>query len=78
MGVDDEDELIIVSRNGILIRLQGHDIATLGRNTQGVKVINLGENDQVRDVAYVREEEGAEGEGSEEDGTPTREDGDNS
>ncbi len=63
-GVDDEDELMIISREGILIRLPIRGVATLGRNTQGVKLINLGEDDQVRDVACVTKE----GE-PEEDGT---------
>ena len=53
MEVVDNDELIIVTHRGILIRLPVQDIRTIGRVTQGVKLINLGENDHVVDVERV-------------------------
>ncbi len=53
MNVVDDDELIIVTKGGILIRLPVHDIRTIGRVTQGVKLINLGEKDYVVDVERV-------------------------
>ncbi len=63
--VVDEDELMIISQKGILIRLPIRDIKVIGRNTQGVRVINLDEKDQVIDVARViaSEEDVVEGEG---------------
>ena len=51
--VVDDDELMIISEQGILIRLPIRDIKVIGRNTQGVTVINLSENDRVIDVARV-------------------------
>ncbi len=53
MIVVDDDELIIVTQGGILIRLPVHDIRSIGRVTQGVRLMNLGENDLVVDVERV-------------------------
>ncbi len=53
MEVVDNDELIIVTQNGILIRLPVQDIRPLGRITQGVRLINLGPEDLVVDVERV-------------------------
>ena len=52
-GVEDEDELMIVTLNGVLIRQPIHEISSIGRNTQGVRLINLDEEDRVIDVARV-------------------------
>ena len=51
--VIDEDELMIISQNGILIRLPIVDIGVIGRNTQGVRVIRVDETDRVMDVARL-------------------------
>ena len=56
-AVQDSDEVMIISQNGILIRLAMRDVSTIGRNTQGVRLINLGEGDRVIDVARVDEGE---------------------
>ncbi|MBI2951129.1 DNA gyrase subunit A [bacterium] len=67
--VVDEDELMIISQKGILIRLPIRDIKVIGRNTQGVRAINLDEGDRVIDVARViasEEENGGNGENGEE------------
>jgi len=57
-----DDELMVITRHGVIIRLPVNDIRVIGRNTQGVKIINLDDGDSVIDVArVVREEEaGAE------------------
>lgn len=63
-GVVDEDELMIVTLNGILIRQPIGEISSIGRNTQGVRLINLDEDDEVMDVARVvsqNNEDGSEG-----------------
>ena len=60
MEVVDDDELIMVTQNGILIRLPVRDIRTIGRVTQGVKVINLGEDDLLVDVERVPSGENGE------------------
>jgi len=51
--VIDEDELMIVTQNGILIRLPIADLSVIGRNTQGVRLIRIEEGDVVQDVARV-------------------------
>ncbi len=56
-----DDELMVITRKGVIIRLPVNDIRVIGRNTQGVKMINLDEGDAVQDVArVVNEEEGGE------------------
>ncbi len=47
------DEIMIITKEGIMIRIFTDDISSIGRATQGVKVMNLGENDQVQAVAKV-------------------------
>jgi DNA gyrase subunit A len=55
------DELMVITRGGVIIRLPVNDIRVIGRNTQGVKMINLDNGDTVQDVArVVDEEEGGE------------------
>ena len=56
-AVQDDDEVMIISQDGILIRLPIQDVSSIGRNTQGVRLINLGEDDRVIDVARVDEKE---------------------
>ena len=53
MEVVNDDELMILTQNGILIRLPVHDIRIIGRVTQGVHLINLGKDDRVVDVERV-------------------------
>ncbi len=57
-----DDELMIVTRNGVIIRVPVEGIRVIGRNTQGVRVMNLDPGDTVMDVARVvkEEEEGGE------------------
>ena len=58
-----EDELMMITRQGVIIRLPVDGIRVIGRNTQGVKVMNLDSGDTVVDVARVVKEDegGAEG-----------------
>jgi DNA gyrase subunit A len=54
-----DDELMMITRQGVIIRLPVDGIRVIGRNTQGVKVMNLDAGDAVVDVArVVKEEEG--------------------
>jgi DNA gyrase subunit A len=55
--VVDKDDVVIVTANGIIIRQHALDIRVAGRNTQGVRLIKLGEGDTVADVAAVPAEE---------------------
>ncbi|MFI5207886.1 MAG: DNA gyrase subunit A [Gemmatimonadales bacterium] len=60
------DQLMVITRHGVIIRLPVDDIRVIGRNTQGVKIINLDQGDIVQDVArVVEEEEGALAEAAE-------------
>ena len=47
------DELMVVTRHGVIIRVPVDGIRVIGRNTQGVKVMNLDKGDTVVDVARV-------------------------
>ncbi len=60
-AVTDGDQLMITSREGIMIRMGLDNVRVMGRATQGVKVITLGDQDEIADLAVVREpEEGDE------------------
>jgi DNA gyrase subunit A len=53
LEVNDADDLVVITTNGILIRQPIKDIRQLGRNTQGVKLIRLEEGDQIADITTV-------------------------
>jgi len=57
--VSDHDQLMIITGHGKIIRLRVADISVIGRNTQGVKLINLGEGEKVVGVAKLMEDDGA-------------------
>ncbi len=61
--VVDNDELMIISKKGVLIRLPIANVSVIGRNTQGVRLIKLDEGDEVVGVARVVKEENGEGGG---------------
>jgi len=54
--VNDQDQLMIITGHGKIIRLRAGDISVIGRNTQGVKLIDLGEGEKVVGVAKVMED----------------------
>ena len=56
-NVSDMDDLMIINKSGIAIRMNVEDLRTMGRATQGVKVINIKENDSIAAVAKVMKEE---------------------
>ena len=66
-NVTDEDDLMIINKSGIAIRMAVEDLRVMGRATQGVKLINLKGSDSIAAVAKVMKEE--EVEESEEDTT---------
>ncbi|MEE2708540.1 MAG: DNA gyrase subunit A [Gemmatimonadota bacterium] len=51
--VTDEDGLMIITKKGVVIRLPVRDLRTIGRNTQGVRMINVAAGDKVVDVSLV-------------------------
>lgn len=54
--VNDNEELIMITSEGIVIRIRVKDISTLSRVTQGVKLINLAEDVQVVSIAKISED----------------------
>jgi DNA gyrase subunit A len=55
--VTEQDQLMIITEHGKIIRLRVADISVIGRNTQGVKLIGLGEGEKVVGVARLMEED---------------------
>lgn len=51
--VNDDDEIMLISMDGIIIRMNLEQVQPKGRSTQGVKLMNLGEGDKVVSVAKV-------------------------
>ncbi|MBL7774400.1 MAG: DNA gyrase subunit A [Saprospiraceae bacterium] len=53
-SVTDEDDLMVTTVNGVTIRTAAGEMRVMGRATQGVKVIRLGDQDEIADVAVVK------------------------
>ena len=56
-SVSDSDDLMIINKSGIAIRMQVEDLRVMGRATQGVKVISLKEGDSIAAVAKVMKDD---------------------
>ncbi len=56
-NVSDADDLMIINRSGIAIRMEIESLRVMGRATQGVKLINLREGDTIAAVAKVMQED---------------------
>jgi len=65
LRVTDDDEIIIIASSGKLIRLRASNIRTIGRATQGVKLIDLAEDDKVVSIARVAEKDAENGQSGE-------------
>ena len=61
-AVNEENEIMMITTEGIIIRLQCSDISILGRITSGVKLINLSDGVTVASFAKVREKKEKESE----------------
>jgi DNA gyrase subunit A len=55
--VRDRDDIMIITRRGVVIRCPISELSVIGRNTQGVRLINLDEGDVVTDVAHLAHED---------------------
>ena len=77
-NVTDEDGLMIINKSGLTIRMRVDSLRTMGRATQGVKLINIKNNDSIASVAVVpveeEEEELTEGVGEGESSLESNED----
>ncbi|MBW2963152.1 DNA gyrase subunit A [Candidatus Woesearchaeota archaeon] len=60
-SVIDDDQLMFISKHGIAIRMKARDISVIGRATQGVRIMRLGEGDKVMAVAKIIAENGENG-----------------
>ena len=69
-AVHPSDELMLVTRNGVVNRQRVEEIRVIGRLTQGVRLLNLDENDELVDLARVMGDNGDEA-----DPDPEAEDG---
>ncbi|MBP3254098.1 MAG: DNA gyrase subunit A [Bacteroidales bacterium] len=67
--VNDDDDLMIMNRSGITIRLAINSLRVMGRATQGVKLINLKKKDVIAAVAKVQHEEIVDNDTVDENGT---------
>lgn len=59
-SVNDMDDLMIINKSGVTIRTAVKEMRVMGRNTQGVRLINLKKNDEIAAVAKVAIEEDEE------------------
>jgi len=53
----DNDELLLVAQSGTMMRIAAADLRVIGRNTAGVRLMNLKEDDNLIDVAIIAKEE---------------------
>ncbi|MBN1521375.1 MAG: DNA gyrase subunit A, partial [Candidatus Aureabacteria bacterium] len=76
LKVDDSDEIMVMTTEGKMVRQAVKGISVIGRNTQGVRIIELGKTDKVVGVSRVEEnkEDSVEQEAGEEEGTEGAED----
>lgn len=79
LSVTDDDGMVMISATGQTVRISMRDIRVMGRATQGVKLANLKEDDQLVSIQRIEaseeesEEEADEGEGSQEIGSESEE-----
>lgn len=68
-NVTEDNDLLIITQSGLIIRMAVSDIAQSGRNTQGVKLINIRDNDSIASVSVVAKSEDDEQPAAPENGT---------
>ncbi len=68
LSVAETDDLMLISAGGTLVRIAAAEVSVLGRNTQGVRLIRLGDGDRLVGIARLAaEEEEDDGDGGEEE-----------
>ncbi|MDN3692997.1 DNA gyrase subunit A [Chryseobacterium tructae] len=73
-NVTDEDGLMIINKSGVAIRMGMDEMRVMGRNTQGVKLINLKKNDEIAAIAKVEMDKDVEDDSEELEGMEDVED----
>ena len=68
-NVTEDNDLLIITQSGLIIRMAVSDIAQSGRNTQGVKLINIRDNDSIASVSVVAKSDEDEQPAASENGT---------
>lgn len=67
MVVDKEDEILLINSDGIIIRIRANEISELGRATQGVKIMKVGDETKIVSMAKVIKEDDDKGDDSKDD-----------
>jgi DNA gyrase subunit A len=63
LSVRDSDDIMLITSQGMVNRTHVHEVRVIGRNTQGVRIMNLNEGDKIASLAKIAKEDGeAEGE----------------
>jgi len=65
LQVQPEDEIMLISSGGTLVRVPIAEVSVLGRNTQGVRLMKLDEGEALVGVERVAADEGEEADGAE-------------
>ncbi len=55
--ITDDEDVMVISKQGVIIRIPAKTISVIGRNTQGVTIMKLKENDKLTNVAKVAKED---------------------
>lgn len=66
--VTDDNDLMIINKSGVAIRMSVEQLRVMSRNTQGVKLINLKKNDEIAAITKIEKEEGVDEEEYDENG----------
>ncbi len=72
-AVNGDEDIMLITVDGVLIRIPIQEISQTGRNTQGVRLIRIQDDEEVATVAKVEEDEEEAGEEIEEEGIQTQE-----
>ena len=55
--IQNDDEVMMISKNGIIIRFTAEDISSMGRATKGVRLMNMGNDDEVVSITIIKPDE---------------------
>ena len=56
VAVNEDDEIMLISNQGTLIRTPASDVSVMGRNTQGVRLVNLAEDEHLAGLERIVED----------------------
>ena len=55
--IQNDDEVMMISKNGIIIRFTAEDISSMGRATKGVRLMNMSNDDEVVSITIIKADE---------------------